>query len=60
MNADRDALERTIATLEGQCAVLGDAAVQLALAPIRARLSELDGGLQLRRALPVNSPNVSL
>jgi class 3 adenylate cyclase len=52
MNADRDALERTIATLEGQRAVLGDAAVQLALAPIRARLSELDGGAAVPLGVP--------
>ena len=56
MNADRGALERTIATLEGQRAVLGDAAVQLALAPIRARLSELDGGARVSSGTPVQQP----
>ena len=56
MNADRDALERTIAALEGQSAVLGDAAVQLALAPIRARLSEMDGGSNVPAGAPAQPP----
>ncbi|TMH09928.1 MAG: adenylate/guanylate cyclase domain-containing protein, partial [Betaproteobacteria bacterium] len=60
MNADRDALERTIATLEGQRAVLGDAAVQLALAPIRARLSELRGGLETPPGAPSQQPERKL
>ena len=37
-----DELNRAIATLEAQRAVLGDAVVDTALAPVRARLAELE------------------
>jgi class 3 adenylate cyclase len=39
---DRQALLRTIEALEGQRDILGDATIELAIAPLRARLAEGD------------------
>ena len=48
---DMDALRAAIAALEGQRATLGDTVLELALAPLRARLASLQrpAGLQRRQ-----------
>lgn len=49
-SADLQALRQAVAALESQRGLLGDAVVDLALAPLRQQLSKLEQASQLRRA----------
>jgi class 3 adenylate cyclase/tetratricopeptide (TPR) repeat protein len=52
---ERDALLRTIETLERQRHVLGEAAINVALAPLRAKLAALDGRTGKPAPLPART-----